>query len=389
MMVNALSHKKKRTVVILGAGASYGSTVKVPPPLMNDFIKTGRLRGLNDEYNRLWSFLQDIGYKLDDLEKGIPDFETLYSTLDAVSAGLWYKFSNEYLKNISNVYFKYPPVQFLESFIIEVIKSSTLLKTKVATCKHHDKLINSLEPGDAVISLNYDLIVDSSIKRLKKWSEVNGYGFWSLGTIDGKSNIDTFAPHEEDILLLKPHGSLNWGISRNLTDYSDEDNRVNLHERIQRVEQSKIAAIRLDDIKRLHEIGSHILTMADRIDYNRTMIPEEDLEKYSAVEHYEQSTFIIPPTMFKFGGKVSDIMANVWSNMFEALSTANRVVCIGIKFNTGDIHFNTLLRIATLYKKELIVGIVNPDISIVDNLSSLFPHLKFKHLASSLDEYVS
>jgi hypothetical protein len=59
-----------------------------------------------------------------------------------------------------------------------------------------------VQPGDVVISFNYDDSCDRQLKRAGKWDVSQGYGF-HLGSTEQSS----------DVLLLKLHGSINWLVS--------------------------------------------------------------------------------------------------------------------------------------------------------------------------------
>lgn len=59
-----------------------------------------------------------------------------------------------------------------------------------------------VQPGDVVITFNYDDSLERELKRAGKWDISRGYGF-PLGTQDQPS----------DVLVLKLHGSMNWLIS--------------------------------------------------------------------------------------------------------------------------------------------------------------------------------
>jgi hypothetical protein len=59
-----------------------------------------------------------------------------------------------------------------------------------------------VQPGDVVISFNYDESCDKQLKRAGKWDVSHGYGF-QLGAAEQSS----------DVLLLKLHGSINWLVS--------------------------------------------------------------------------------------------------------------------------------------------------------------------------------
>lgn len=59
-----------------------------------------------------------------------------------------------------------------------------------------------VQPGDVVITFNYDEALERELKRAGKWDISRGYGF-PLGAVD----------HSSDVLMLKLHGSINWLVS--------------------------------------------------------------------------------------------------------------------------------------------------------------------------------
>lgn len=62
-----------------------------------------------------------------------------------------------------------------------------------------DKIV---QPGDVVITFNYDDSLEREVKRSGKWDLSRGYGF-PLGALE----------HSFDVLILKLHGSVNWLVS--------------------------------------------------------------------------------------------------------------------------------------------------------------------------------
>jgi len=56
-----------------------------------------------------------------------------------------------------------------------------------------------VNPGDCVISFNYDVSLDSHLRKADKWSVGDGYGF----SLEG-------LPQDSPVKLLKLHGSINW-----------------------------------------------------------------------------------------------------------------------------------------------------------------------------------
>lgn len=69
-------------------------------------------------------------------------------------------------------------------------------------CKHHHALLKGLRQKDAVISFNYDLVVERSIRQEAETRTV-GFGAWIYGLEQRP------APYDFP-LILKLHGSSNW-----------------------------------------------------------------------------------------------------------------------------------------------------------------------------------
>jgi hypothetical protein len=65
----------------------------------------------------------------------------------------------------------------------------------------YDKFASEvLNPGDAIITFNYDVALDRALKRSGKWTIRDGYGF----------EIERLALEHSVCMLLKLHGSTNW-----------------------------------------------------------------------------------------------------------------------------------------------------------------------------------
>jgi hypothetical protein len=56
-----------------------------------------------------------------------------------------------------------------------------------------------VQPGDTVITFNYDVSLDAKLRKAGKWEIGNGYGF----DVEG-------LPSNSPVQLLKVHGSINW-----------------------------------------------------------------------------------------------------------------------------------------------------------------------------------
>jgi hypothetical protein len=84
-----------------------------------------------------------------------------------------------------------------------------------ATCEYHERLVNAMDTGDTLIDFNYDCLADSTLARVAapvgKFDPRHGYGYPVTAGSQywGGLRQRVVSP----ILLLKPHGSLNWRIA--------------------------------------------------------------------------------------------------------------------------------------------------------------------------------
>jgi hypothetical protein len=170
------------------------------------------------------------------------------------------------------------------------------------TCTWHQRIVSAMRSGDALVSFNYDTLIDHALREVggNRWNPSVGYGF-NIGSV-----ADSWipAPHPgptvlNPILLLKPHGSLNWMIN--------------------------------DSTRDVH-----------------------------LVEEYSETTVgsIVPPTWDKL-----DVRDKPWSDVWRAarvvLGRARLVIVIGYSVPVTDQLSQALLR-ADLTKVDALV-VVNPD----------------------------
>jgi hypothetical protein len=386
--------RKNSTVVILGAGASYGSSLKTRPPVMNNFIRDGRKRVKNKYYDVLWDFLDSIGYPLDVLLSGSPNLEEIYSVLHVISSGLWNKNESEYLSTVGKEFWKIPPVYFLASFIMEVTNRPSVEACKKSCC-YHDAIVNELCRGDTIISFNYDLIADASVKQNKNWSEYNGYGFPCYDQeyfkeADEESLLDV----RSEITLLKPHGSLNWWTIP--VTHMTNDKGITLPSgtlRSKLVGADVQSQIHITPLKKITKQAHQRLPIdtARYYDELAQKLSDDDLWMYKGVMRPNDSSFIIPPSLYKFGDPtIPEELINVWNKMFKAISLAGKIVCIGYSFPPNDSEFSTLFRLALKNneRKGLKILIVDPKSEVRERVQSLVPDRNVLHVTDTLENYV-
>lgn len=212
MRIPGLNIRSKKTVVILGAGASRGARCFhdkfLPPPLDTDFFSLiERVQHREPDLKQLLEFVKsEFG------EASLPRMEELFTQIEALS---------EFHENLNIT--PGPKIKRyrrqLETFVGNIaqyfqrvfIDSSSGLHV---TCEHHDRLAELLHAEDAVVTFNYDCLMDNALCRKagRRWNPARSYGFeveetatttWCPQRLNGR-------PPRTPIVLLKLHGSLNW-----------------------------------------------------------------------------------------------------------------------------------------------------------------------------------
>lgn len=212
MNIKRLNLNNKKTCVILGAGASRGAScfekTWIQPPLDADFFAQAQNLASNDTSGILKELLEFVKEEFDPtlsipMEKLFTQIEALDSFHTAVKID-----RGPRMKRYGNV---------LEKFTSAVATIFDLLAKecpgKKATCSYHEALVGCIETGDAILSFNYDCLIDEALKKngRKSWNPETGYGFSVTGGADhwrppSAKGRAAGAP----IALLKLHGSLNW-----------------------------------------------------------------------------------------------------------------------------------------------------------------------------------
>jgi hypothetical protein len=205
--IERLGSPDRKTLVVLGAGASRGASfakgAMLPPPVDRDFFqilqmsKTGRTedgRALLDHVRDAYGPALDIG------------METVFSNLDAaktfaqkakIDPGPTPSWPEKTIDRFRRV---------LPELLRETIGS--------AECTHHLALARQLTTIDNVVSLNYDCLIDRALCEAagsRFAAKRGGYGVEvSSGAEEWRGTAKGRAP-KGSITLLKLHGSLNWG----------------------------------------------------------------------------------------------------------------------------------------------------------------------------------
>jgi hypothetical protein len=84
---------------------------------------------------------------------------------------------------------------------------------------HHLSLARALVADDTVVSLNYDTLIDNAL-LVSGWDPSTGYGF-NTGRSLKYGDVRRPAIRRREVVLLKPHGSLNWFARGSLQSLED------------------------------------------------------------------------------------------------------------------------------------------------------------------------
>jgi hypothetical protein len=198
--------KRRDALVVLGAGATRGasfvdaSTV-LCPPLDTDFFSQLRASDLADDDDGE-NLLEFVAQEFGDLDVSMEAFYSQVHLHDQFVAGLpkggrgrrrSYEWAmRRFLRLIPPMFGAAIPDQ---------------------NCDWHDALIRGLDAEDAIISFNYDCVVDRSLRDVgrRRWDPATGYGIGATGDNAAWRDHTGRGPlPKQGLRLLKLHGSLNW-----------------------------------------------------------------------------------------------------------------------------------------------------------------------------------
>jgi hypothetical protein len=204
--IRTLRMPSRPTLVVLGAGASRGASFVGGdghlhmPPLDADFFKllsrspagrSAQARALIEYVRKNHSPTLDVS------------MEAIFIELEG-SAEFYEQF------NITRGRIVREPRRTIEHFYR--VLPAVMHHSITAACEFHQTLATALESGDAVISFNYDCLMDEALKSNggRRWNPESGYGFDISDGAEAWKQWGRGPDAKKPIKLLKLHGSLNW-----------------------------------------------------------------------------------------------------------------------------------------------------------------------------------
>ena len=219
-----------------------------------------------------------------------------------------------------------------------------------------EKLRKLFENSYAILTLNYDLIIDGvlrlsdcaeMVERLERLLEIN--------EISDKKLVKEFSEN----ILLKLHGSLDWLCCSNFKcPFTLPRSPL----------EQKVDAIKIDPFP----------------------------EKKPDCEICERplSRLIIPPSLHKSSDKFNPLILKIWKLAKEVLLRADKIVIIGVSFAESDYHLKWLFKSAIAERRNNLprIEVVNKDACVcnkVKDITGITPEFEMsldKHLISQTAE---
>jgi hypothetical protein len=311
-----------QAVIVLGAGAtrgcSFADAAKFPclPPLDGDFF-TQLQRVRNKKHQKLIrEVLEDVvelfGYNFD------ATMETVFTTLEHTIRLL--EATGKQFRNFDLGELREKRERLIQAVAVVLEESLTKADGHGASsrephvCQHHRRLVaDVLQAKDAVISFNYDCLIDYALRDVgaAKWNPRYGYGFklgakGSLLVGDQKWEPAGCSLRDETVHLFKLHGSLHFDIRE-----SKDKSRVKLKQR-----------------PYTRQGG----------DLRFTIIPPEWHKTYD-----------------------TGAFRTLWQRAAQAINQAEHMVFIGYSLPQTDLHATALFRTSVRSERLKSLVVVNPD----------------------------
>jgi hypothetical protein len=322
------------SVIILGAGASASDGAPLQNDLIKEFCRYALVKKLfsSDKKFPVKGISEAEKIQLDQIERYFvlfwgadlfssfdrrfeyPTFEDCLGILDiAKNRNENFKLKNrEELNNFRNS-------------LIFLIAKAIEEKLENSKSNNHKKLIERLKRDEILqstsfISLNYDIIIDDSLTRLRDSDQIDlDYGIEFMNfdrDPDLTKNSWSRSDPTKSILLLKPHGSLNWL-------YCPTCNQIEI------TPWDKIAVKVFTESKECVACGT----------------PMEPI--------------IVPPTYFKEMHNV--YLQQIFQKSDKILMNSKKIFLCGYSLPDADLHIKYLLKRAELLNRN------SPEIFIINN----------------------
>jgi hypothetical protein len=253
--------------------------------------------------------------------------------------------------------------------------------------KPHCRLARLLSPKDAIVTFNWDTLMDRALNETTEWSTDNGYfavpkRIYRDGWVPPQSN---FEKHDKCPILLKLHGSTNWITSHTILQkgepvLSQAASPDTLHVYEYTSKPYPAYEGRYMDGYEPYSYGYYPPNIPDegkKADDGHVIVSFTQRPPWRPKIEGDKSgltsmPLIIPPVKQKKYDMFGCLFGNLWEKAENALREADHIIIIGYSFPITDQQSNELF-IKAFMKRTTI-----PRISIIDPAPQNIVE-KFKH----------
>ena len=397
-------------LVLLGAGASYGASRygEIRPPLVTGILPAAHELGMfsggyatarhdaftqqlrearakaemiNEHASVRDQHLQILTAFIEEQFDAIPagyidaqiDFERLFALTEAELLG-----HHALIRHKRTVPSSPAGPDVLDLQMKLVLCGTLVAATRDVRCDYHDVLARWLTPGDAVVSFNYDLLIDRSLGATGTWFQDDGYGidFTKHGTRQGDDAVwRTPRRTTSAISLLKPHGSLNWLYPRNSWD--------------------SVMNMSLQPDRPMKEAPSQLYCLDDlHANFEEDYPTYEWWERYD-IEHegytFDLHSLIVPPSLSKPYRTFEPQMGKLWGVISEAILTkVEEIFLIGYSLREDDTRTRWILRKAARQAEKLKrIVLIDPSDDVAARAASLFAPMRVTRPCNLLSDFAA
>lgn len=413
------------TAYIFGAGASHSykdSPSGVRPPLASGFFDAyGRLKISEDFEVRVGDLVNYVRDRKDvppeQFAKFKPNIEEFMTEVDELvqvhAACISQREGNaEFLAEFAHLNKVYDQTIFLFAHVLNEIQNGP-------PCKEYFALVNQCADSDALITFNWDTLLDRVLLESGRWHPDTGYGitFRDLLDSDWRSPDTT----QSELTLLKLHGSTNWFVNYITRDFQtgerammrkkhkDDGFRTVSADFGFRVEEGKlVVAPEVRDITPLTARSIPVPPEPEAMPscfvygdkpfrcYRNRFRPGYDKLSYffppnDPHDDVPMMPLLIAPTRIKLYEEFKHVFDSLWSQAEEKLRATDKIVVIGYSFPETDTKILEMLRRVVLGKPQIEIIIVNPHAdTLASRVSDWLQHpMKLVRAASqSFEQYL-
>lgn len=240
----------------------------------------------------------------------------------------------------------------------------------------HSHLVDALRPGDAVITFNWDTLLDRALAERTEWHPDWGYGAKPQKVFrNGWTSPISRPEQSKAVELIKLHGSTNW-----LTAYAIRDLTTRKIELTHDLDPSAFNVFVQGDEPYPCHAGRHMPGFqpysygyyppnldfpGKRAEEGKALVLVQARAPWrpqgtSSEEGLVSMPLIIPPVRHKSYDMFGDLFRRLWTRAEDVLATAELITVIGYSFPKTDIQTDRLFRAAFSRRSSL------PEIRIID-----------------------